>query len=330
MIIRFSSIGDIVLASPAIRCLKKQIPDAEIHFLIKETFKDVVKHNPYIDKIHFLKKDFSMLVQELKNEKFDYIIDLHKNLRTTKLRLYLHKSKWLSFHKESLQKFLLTKFGINQMTGRHISLRSIDALKKLNVFDDGKGLDYFIGENDNIKQEDLPTGHWFGYIAIVIGASWFTKKLPVQKLRELCLSINYPLILIGGKEDFDEGEEIASAHRTRIYNACGKFSLNESASLIKDAKLVISHDTGMQYIAAAFQKRILAIWGATSPKLDVEPYYGSANKAFHTNFLVPDLNCQPCSNFGSSKCPKGHFKCMELQDVNSIAQKAMSALSAII
>lgn len=298
-----------------------------MHFLVKQSFVDVVKHNPYIDKIHTLKNNFNELVDELKDEKFDYIVDLHKNLRTLKLRMQLRKPEWMSFNKESFSKYLLTKFGINKMSGRHISLRSVDALKKLRIKDDGRGLDYFISEQDKIKQEDLPAGHWFGYIAIVIGATWFTKKLPIKKLQELCLAIDYPIVLVGGKEDFNAGEEIASVEKMKIYNACGKFSLNESAALIKDASLVISHDTGMQYIACAFNKPVLAVWGATSPKLDVEPFYGTSNKQLHTNFLVEGLHCRPCSNYGSTKCPKGHFKCMLLQDINAIAAKAIEVVN---
>ena len=147
------------------------MPGSQVHFLVKDSFKSVVQENPFIDKLHFLKDDFNEMADELKKEKFDYIIDLHKNLRTYKLRLYLHKSKWLSYQKLSVQKFLLTKFGINLMPNRHISLRCMDALKSLRIKDDGYGLDYFTGKKISIKNEDLPSGHWFGYIAIVIGAT---------------------------------------------------------------------------------------------------------------------------------------------------------------
>jgi len=194
------------------------------------------------------------------------------------------------------------------------------------VVDDGNGLDYFIPQSGNIKDSDLPSGHLFGYMAIVIGATHNTKKLPIYKLQEICSKINYPIILIGGKEDFEQGEAVASINQQKIFNTCGKFSLNESADLVRRAKLVISHDTGLQYIASAFQKPVLAIWGGTSPKLQVEPFYGTANTALHKNFIVPGLSCQPCSNYGTKKCPRGHFKCMKNQDTDLIASTAMSVL----
>ncbi len=109
LIIRFSSIGDIVLTTPAIRCLKQQIPDADVHFLTKEKFKAVTIGNPYIDKFHYYSNDLNAVSDELRKEDFDYIIDLHKNIRTflLSLKLFNTKAEWLSYRKLSLQNFFL-------------------------------------------------------------------------------------------------------------------------------------------------------------------------------------------------------------------------------
>lgn len=201
--------------------------------------------------------------------------------------------------------------------------RCLDALKPLGVKDDGRGMDYFIPEKQIVPANDIPTVHSAGFVAIVIGASYYTKKLPVSKLQQLCQQLKYPVMLLGGKEDSATGEQIASVDPVGIYNACGKFSLHESADLVRKARLVISHDTGLQYIACALDKPVLAIWGGTSPLLDVEPYYGvHQHSPGYTNFIVPHLNCQPCSNFGTDTCPKGHFKCMLQQDIEAIAARA--------
>ena len=141
LFIRFSAIGDIVLASPALRCAKQQIPGVEIHFLTKKSMKAVTEANPYVDQFHYFDKDLSATIQELKAYSFDYIIDLHKNLRSLRIRLALGVPV-LSYNKLSLEKFLLTKFHLNKMADRHISLRSVDALAPLGVVYDGKGLDY--------------------------------------------------------------------------------------------------------------------------------------------------------------------------------------------
>ncbi|MFY7898937.1 MAG: glycosyltransferase family 9 protein, partial [Chitinophagaceae bacterium] len=240
LVIRFSSIGDIVLTTPVFRCMHQQLPQAQIHFLTKKSFKAVTEHNPYIHQFHYFDGNLSATIAVLKQENFDVIIDLHKNFRTFKIKKSL-KATAYTYKKLSWQKFLLTKLGINVMPKRHITQRCLDTLQPLGVKDDGKGLDYFIAKNEQVGFSDLPIGHAFGYIAIVIGASYATKKLPIPKLQELCTAINHPIILVGGKEDAEEGAAIAAINPDKIYNACGKFSLNESASLVQQSKLVIAH-----------------------------------------------------------------------------------------
>ena len=330
LVIRFSSIGDIVLASPVLRCLKIQVSTAEVHFLTKRSFKAVTEANPYVDKFFYFDNDIQSVIEELKKEDYDYIIDLHKNFRSAKVRRELGKSSFI-IDKLSWEKFLLTKFHINRMPGRHITLRSLDTLKAFGIKDDGRGLDYFIPEGEMISEKDIPASHHAGYIAMVIGASYPTKKLPVYKLKELCEKIDHPIILVGGKEDREEGEQVAAADPVKIYNACGKFSLNESADIVRRSKLVISHDTGLQYIACAYNKPVIALWGSTSPLLDVEPYYGRAADGSlitdrYDNVLVPGLPCQPCSKYGNNKCPRGHFNCMKKQDVDLIVGLAEGRL----
>ena len=328
LVIRFSSIGDIVLASPVMRCLKRQLADAEVHFVTKSSFRMVTEHSPYIDKFFYFEEDLTVLIQDLKKENYDYVIDLHDNIRSNRIRRALKKKSY-TINKLSIEKFLLTNFSINFMPGRHITLRSLDTVAALGVVDDGLGLDYFIPPNQRVTEKDIPTSHLAGFVAVVIGANHFTKKLPVHKLQELCYKIEHPIILLGGKEDHAAGAQIASVDPVKIYNSCGKFSLHESADLVRRSKLVVSHDTGMQYIACAFQKPVLAVWGGTSPRLDVEPDYGSAytqtSMPIFENILL-NLRCQPCSRFGSKACPLEHFNCMEKQDIDALVSKVHERL----
>ena len=200
LFIRFSSIGDIVFTTPAIRCAKQQIPGVEIHFLTKAAMKAVTIANPYIDHFHYFDKDIQATINQLKACNFDYIIDLHKNYRTYKIQKALGVPS-LSYKKLSLQKFLLTKLHLNFMPMRHIADRCLDALSSLGVVNDGKGLDYFIPKDTLLKTNTLPDAFESGYIALVIGASYATKKLPISALQKLCHKIPYPIVLIGGKED---------------------------------------------------------------------------------------------------------------------------------
>lgn len=323
LVIRLSSIGDIVLASPVFRCIKKQLPDSTLHFVTKHSFKIVTASNPYIDKFFYYHNDIDLLISELKLEQYDYVIDLHNNFRSWKIKQAL-KVKYFTINKLNVQKFLLTKFNIDIMPRLHITKRSLRTVAPLGIRDDGEGLDYFIPPDDMVSEDDLPTSHLAGFIAVVIGASYFTKKLPVHKLIQLCTGINHPVILIGGKNDAEEGEKISERDPVKIYNACGKFNLNESADLVRRSKLVISHDTGLQYIACAFKKQVLAIWGSTSPRLGFEPYYGSVflkqqPRPVYENIFL-DLRCQPCSK-GTDHCPLEHFNCMEKLDIDSIIKK---------
>jgi heptosyltransferase-2 len=318
LIIRFSSIGDIVLTTPVIRCLRKKYPEAEIHFLTKHAFKNIVSHNPYINKIHTLGDSYELMMHELATEEYDYIIDLHHNLRTLRIKKHLKNAQSFSFNKLNIEKFILTNFKINTLPQKHIVDRNFDCIQTLGVVNDGLGLDYFIPDIDRVKESDLPTAHMHGYIAIVIGAALATKKLPVHKLKALCMAIDHPIILLGGKEDYEDGKTIAAADDIKIYNACGKFNLNESADLVKKSKLVITHDTGLMHIAAALQKPVISIWGNTVPAFGMYPYYGKRSNMEYDIVEVNKLWCRPCSKIGYKKCPRGHFKCMEKIAVNDI------------
>ena len=316
LIIRFSSIGDIVLTTPLVRCVKKQVPGVEVHYLTKYSFRSIIKSNPYVDKVHLLNNNFDYLLGELKKESFDFIIDLHHNLRTLKVKRAL-KAKAFSFNKLNIQKFFLTVFKVNSLPTIHIVDRYFETVKTLGVTNDGIGLDYFIPEQDKVRDYDIPAAQSLGFIGIVIGAAHNTKKLPVTKLQQLCAGINHPIILLGGPEDRANGEVIASVDPIKIYNACGKFNLNESADLVRKAKKIITHDTGLMHIAAAFKKPITSIWGNTVPSFGMTPYYGNTNKSFEIA-EVKNLWCRPCSKIGYDKCPLGHFKCMRKQDINKI------------
>jgi ADP-heptose:LPS heptosyltransferase len=321
LFVRFSSIGDIVVITPAIRCAKQQIPGVEIHLLTKLKFRFVTEGNPNIDKFHYYEDDLGDVIRQLRKENFDHVIDLQDNLRSLRVRLTVGKKNF-TFRKLSLEKMLLVKFRVNVLTNRHIALRALDALESLGVRDDGEGMDYFLPPATGNGNNPLPEFTRGGYIAVVIGATHFTKRMPPQRLAELCRMISLPIVLVGGKEEVAAGEIIAAANPNNVFNACGLYSLHGSAILVRDARFVISHDTGLQHIACAFRKRVMVIWGGTSPALLFGPYYGQKHEIPFRNFLLEGLSCQPCSLHGTKKCPEGHFNCMLKLDLNPIANTA--------
>ncbi|MEM7107004.1 MAG: glycosyltransferase family 9 protein [Bacteroidota bacterium] len=322
LVIRFSSIGDIVLTTPVIRNLKTQFSEIEVHYCTKSAYVSILEGNPYLDKIHHLDESLNQLVSALKKEKFDLIIDLHSNLRTRIIKLRLGV-KSHTFDKLNWEKWLFVNLKINKLPNIHIVDRYMQTLAPLGIKMDALGLDYFIPESDELAIDELPPSHQKEYVALAIGAQHSTKKLPFKRLIELCDKINKPIILLGGKDDFKIAERIEVFFRktnksepreegllemgkkTVIFNACGKYTLNQSASILKKAKYVFSHDTGLMHIAAAFKKQIFSIWGNTVPAFGMYPY-----RTRFTIFENNKLDCRPCSKIGYDKCPKGHFKCM--------------------
>ena len=339
LVIRFSSIGDIVLTTPVVRGLKKQFPLAEIHFLTKTQFRGIVESNPNIDKVHTLEGDIQPVVLNLLKEKFDYVVDLHNNIRTRYVKTLLsqaYNSRVVAYtvRKLNLRKWVLTHLKINTMPDLSIVDRYFETVRKLGVKNDGQGLDFFIAESDEIKKDDLPLSHSQGFVACAIGGQHETKKMPVEKWKELCSQLPFPIILLGGKEDVVAAEQIRMVDEVKVYSACGKFSLQESADIVKRARFVITHDTGLMHIAAAFKKPIISIWGNTVPEFGMFPYYGFNNLQTNVapqSFILEqkELSCRPCSKIGYAKCPKGHFKCMKNQDIGKILHLANQLINEV-
>ncbi|MHC1777667.1 MAG: glycosyltransferase family 9 protein [Lentimicrobium sp.] len=317
LIIRFSSIGDIVLTSPVIRCLHEQIKDVEIHYLAKRKFSAIVENNPYITKVYAIDKDVSEVISRLKAESYDHIVDLHKNLRSFQVILRLMKP-YSNFKKLNLRKWVFVRFKASVMPPLHIVDRYMEAVKKLGVNNDGEGLGFFIPPGEEVDRSSLPVPFKSGFIGIVIGGKHNTKILPVDKVTEICIGLKRPVILLGGPEDAARGDAISAACGKEVMNACGKYSLMQSASLVKQADFIITNDTGMMHIAAAFRKSTISVWGNTLPELGMYPYLPA--EVPHLVSEVKGLGCRPCSKIGFEKCPKGHFRCMREQDTDAIVR----------
>jgi ADP-heptose:LPS heptosyltransferase len=251
-------------------------------------------------------KNVSEVIDDLKKENFYEIIDLHNNLRTLEVKIKLRKPAF-SFLKMNFKKWLIVRFKLRNMILPHIVERYLETVSHLGVKNDNLGLDYFIPPADEINLASLPLSHQQGYIAFVIGAKHYTKQLPTEKIISICKQIYQPIVLLGGKEDIARAVEIENAVGTTIYNACGKYNLNQSASFIKNASRVISHDTGLMHVAAAFKKEIISVWGNTVPAFGFTPYRPAPKSKI---LEVKNLYCRPCSKIGYAKCPQGHFKCM--------------------
>ena len=317
LLIRFSSIGDIVLTSPLIRCLKIQSPETEIHYLTKKQNHSLLIANPYISKIWLFDENLSELIPDLKAQNFTFVVDLHKNVRSKYVRLKLGKPS-TSFPKLNFRKWLLVNTKINLLPDIHIIDRYFYSLQKLGIRNDGKGLDYFIPQAEEVDLSGLLPSYEADYIAFSIGGNHYTKVFPEDKIISVCKSLEKPVVLLGGKEDKDRGDRIAGQCGSSVINGCGIYTINQSASLIRQSAKVITNDTGLMHIAAAFRKHIISLWGNTVPAFGMYPYLPEKFCKNSSIMEVKNLSCRPCSKLGYERCPKHHFRCMNDQDTDLI------------
>jgi len=319
LVVRFSSIGDIILTTPVVRHLKQQVENAEIHYLTKSDFAPLLKANPYIDRIHLFDGNMRTTLDRLKKMEIDYIIDLHHNFRSLRIKTGLKRIAF-SVHKLNWKKWLLVNFKMDRLPDRHMVDRNLDTINVFIEKRDEGGLDYFIPEQEEVDTRSLPAAFRDGYIGLSIGAQHETKKLPVDLLVKLCHTLEHPVVILGGPGDHKTAETIVSSlPGNNIYNSCGKYSINQSASLVRQASVLITHDTGLMHIGAAFQKKIISVWGNTIPRFGMFPYRPDPSSV---QFEVNGLSCRPCSKIGYQKCPRGHFRCMVEQDLDGMADAA--------
>lgn len=303
-----------MLTTPVIRCLKAQLPAIEIHYVTSDKFKGVLAHHPHIDQLHVLNSDHqSELITQLRNEQFDWVIDLHHNIRSIKLSKAIG-APTKRFFKANIEKWLYVNLNINKLPTEHIVDRYLATVAHLGVKNDGQGLDFYLPKI-TIDTSRLPSFFENGYVGFVIGGAHQTKCLPVTKMANILNNLNQEnIILLGGPDDVAKANElVALTKHTAIFNACGQFNLMESAWLVKQATRIITHDTGLMHIAAAFKKPIISVWGNTTPVFGMYPYLPE-NAPKHSIVEVTGLSCRPCSKIGYKKCPKGHFKCMQMID----------------
>ena len=316
LIIRFSSIGDIVLTTPVVRALKRDA-HAEVHFITKKKFADVLNHNPNIDTVYTFENEITEVLPQLKSENYDYLIDLHKNLRSARLKNALNIPS-RTFNKLNVEKWLRVVLKFDILPKVHIVERYFEAVKFLNLKYDGQGLDYFITNEDRKAVDRLPDSHKNGYMAFVIGGAHYTKQIPEEQLIKLINDSPMPVVLLGSKADSKKAGIILKSTGEKAFDATGQFSLNESAAIIERAKKVITSDTGLMHIAAAFGKEIISVWGNTIPEFGMYPLLPKGEEGKSKIMEVKGLRCRPCSKIGYDRCPKGHFKCMVDIDLKSV------------
>ncbi|MDX8336359.1 glycosyltransferase family 9 protein [Candidatus Cetobacterium colombiensis] len=327
LIIRLSSIGDVILTTPVLKELKKKYPDIIIDFLVLENFKDAISGCPYIDNlILFNKKKHDGLKKmiafgnELKKNNYDYVFDLHSKVRSKVIsnaigsKVYTYKKR--SFIKSILVKTKMIKYKVDDT----IIKNYFGAFKVLGLEYKGEDLTFSFDRKDSEKLEAM--GIDYSNVPMIApGASKETKKWTKEGFAELSKLLYNKYgkspIIIGSKSEYEMCEEIKRLSGDIAINMAGKLTLKESGALLSRAKFLVTNDSGPFHIARGVKCPTFVIFGPTSPEMFE---YDEKNILIYLN-----EPCSPCSLHGDKVCPQKHFNCMKklsAQKVMEIIEKS--------
>jgi len=334
LIIRLSSIGDVLLATPAIRLLKNKFPDSQIDVVIKHEFADLLKFHPHISHLYRYNKDethsLSKLKQEIRNKQYDLIVDLHKNFRSYYLTIGSRAKEVIRYKKGVIQRFLLVKFKLSLYKKiLPIYQRYLKALKRYEIGYDGNGLDIFISEEAERrvveKHRNFLNNSPGLTMGIAPGAKHATKRWTAEGFSSvidfLISNKNARVILFGNKADQEIVQSFSIEQTKFVLNATGELSLLETAALMNHCDLVLTNDSGLMHLASALKKKVAAIFGGTTEDLGFFPYLTEHSVVQNNN-----LKCRPCSHIGRKKCPQKHFKCMK----EITAEQVLDAIEVLL
>lgn len=302
LIIRFSSLGDVLLTTPLIRTLKSLYPHIEIDFLVREEFKSTLLNNPHINKLIPLKRDYDnkQVRNEIITANYNMIIDLQNNLRSRRLTKNISKNI-VRYKKPYLNRILLVKLKINRFKEIiPIPVRYANSIPDFRL--DDKGLELFSSTNNSIL---LKEGNYIGFCP---GSKHITKMWPKEYFVELgneLNKLNYKIVLFGGRDDIEICNEISSQIDGSV-NLANNNDLLELAANMKFCKAVVCNDSGLMHTSLAVNIPVVSLFGSTVKEFGFFPYKGNSIVLENNS-----LTCRPCSHIGLDKCPKGHLNCMK-------------------
>lgn len=318
LVVRLSSIGDIILTTPLLRSLKKSFPQAQITFVIKKQYEELLCESPYIDElITFNSKDgfkaLKKIKQKLKAEKFDLYLDIHKNWRSRYIRLGLGAGRITSYHKQIVKRTLLIWFKINlYRVIKPVYQRYFESAEPFGVSYDETGTEIHFHPDKGKKVMQLlnDSGYRDNMRLVVIcpSATYFNKRWKAEGFittaKYLVENKNAFVVVHGGPEDVSLCNAIVEATGKQCVNMAGMLSLSGSAALLNKAALVIANDSGLLHMAQSQKVHVVGIYGATTRELGYFPI------DIKSTVVETHVACRPCTHNGLNHCPKKHFRCM--------------------
>lgn len=320
LVLRLSAIGDVVLTSPLLRRLRQRFPQAQIDFVIKHEFADLVRHNPHLSDVHTINPgstlvDLRNVGKRLRQNHYDLAIDLHRNFRTALLLRACKPRRVLRFAKPRWRRFLYVKLGMDTMAGvPPVAARYLQSVRSLGVTDDCRGSELFWADNHK-KAAELALSAVGGndglpLVGLAPGAGFATKRWPVAYFAELARLIFeefgwMKVVVLGSREDRSFGELIRARAGANVIDLTGRCSLLASAVVVKRCRLLVANDSGLMHVAEAVRTPVIMMAGSTTRALGFFPQSETTTIVEH-----PTLDCRPCSHLGYERCPRGHFRCM--------------------
>lgn len=326
LIIRLSSIGDIVLASPLIRLVRQRFPQAKIDMLVSTEFEELVSANPNLTQVILFDRKTGLkglwrLCKKIRKRRYDLIIDIHKKLRSFIICKTSGARQTVAYNKHSFQRFLLVKFKINRFVEiPYVANLYLKSVERFGIKDDGGGLEFHITTSKDIGILELlrqkGVSKAYPLIGLAPGAHWNTKRWIKERFIELANLLiqrkNATIVIFGGRDDVVLSNEIANLLLNKPLIVAGKVSLMETAALLKRCDVLVTNDTGVMHIAAAVKTPVVAIFGPTVKEFGYYPYRVT-NRVISNN-----LPCKPCTTKGTSRCKINTFDCMRLISTDEV------------
>jgi lipopolysaccharide heptosyltransferase II len=316
LIVRLSSIGDIILTTPVLRGLRRRFPQAHIDYVTKASFSGLLDGNPHLHRVWVVPDNAGLAellsaLRTVRPEGYDLLVDLHKNWRSIVLRLGAGSTSATSYRKHVIRRALYVHLKQRSLSLPSATQRYLTAVAPLGVVDDGEGPELFLKPSLLRDTERRLRGYgWEGEAAIglVPGAGYYTKRWPIERYAELGRRLEKTfkrqLFVFGGPEDKEMGRFVAERVGSAALNLAARLSLMESAAALSRCELVVANDTGLMHVADALGKKLVAIFGSTTEGLGFFPH------GHDVRTVQTDVACRPCSHLGKRRCPKKHFRCM--------------------
>lgn len=321
LILRFSSLGDIVMTTAAIRCLRNAFPAAQIDMVVREEFVDLLTGNPNLNHVMGFPRDGGIsglqeLLVTINRERYDLVYDAHASLRTRLLYPFIRARYQVTFKKKYLRRSLALLFKLPILDSRRFLEKFVDPVRRFGVQYDGGPPEVVVSQQalENLRhQTGIQKSNW---IALVPSAQWPGKRWSVQRFRDLAQRLlretSMRLLVLGGAQDTFCRDIVSGLPEDRYLNLQGQLTLAGSIAAMSLAEFAIANDTGLMHVADALGIPSVLIFGPTSGDLGCLPHHP------RTVVVEKKLWCRPCSKNGQAICIRGHRKCLESISVNDV------------